>query len=337
MTHSATSSSASTASNFRLTDRSAGSWRRLPSERHNAGGSTTHWHGWKRDPENASSTNICDSGRFVPTYNETAVASILLDAFAVVEYEPNLNGQTPDLVVRSNDGAVRLIVEVANRLLPEAADANAKRWEQLRGRLHRWAAPWLVRGIRMDGSNEAPTADAIRPIATLLGPWLSRADAVQADACQIGDFRFVILQRLPGSHADLLIPHSELWSTSDRLAPAITEKVNKYASLCTDLGVPLVVVVAADPRSSVTVDTVRGAVTGALTLSLKLDTFADGPTSPGPLKLHQTDEARRWHPCLSAVGWLQVGIDDPGTLTLLSHQYASTPADVPIGGRIVVG
>ncbi len=140
-----------------------------------------------------------------------------------------------------------------------------------------------------------------------------------------------------GSHADLLIPHSELWSTSDRLVPIVTEKVNKYASLCADLGVPLVVVVAADPRSSVTVDTVRGAVTGALTLSMKLDMFADGPTSSGPLKLHQTDEARRWHPCLSAVGWLQAGIDDPGTLTLFSHQYASSTADVPVGGRIVSG
>ena len=281
--------------------------------------------------------NICDSGRFVPTYNEAAVASILLDAFVKVEYEPTLNGQTPDLVVRSDDGAVQLIVEVANRLLPEAADAKAKRWEQLRGRLQRWAAPWLVRGIRVEGPNDAPTADVIRPMATLLGRWLSRADAAQWDECRVGDFGFVIMQRLPGSHADLLIPHSELWYTSDRLVPIVTEKVNTYASLCADLGVPLVVVVAADPRSSVTVDTVRGAVTGALTLSMKLDMFADGPTSSGPLKLHQTDEARRWHPCLSAVGWLQAGIDDPGTLTLFSHQYASSTADVPVGGRVVSG
>jgi hypothetical protein len=30
------------------------------------------------------------------------------------------------------------------------------------------------------------------------------------------------------------------------------------------------------------------------------------------------------------------GIGDPGTRTLLRHQYASTPADVPTGGHIVV-
>jgi hypothetical protein len=281
--------------------------------------------------------NICDSGRFVPSYNEAAVASILMGAFSRVEYEPTLNGQTPDLVVRSDEGTVRLIVEVANRLLPEAADASAKRWEQLRGRLQRCADPWLLRGIRMEGSNDAPTADAIRPMATLLGRWLSRADATQWDECRVGSFGFVIMQRLPGSHADLLIPHSELWSTSDRLVPTITDKVNKYAELCTDLGVPLVVVVAADPRSSVTVDTVRGAITGALTLSLKLDPFADGPASSGPVKLHQTDEVHRWHRCLSAVGWLQAGIDDPGTLTLFKHQYGAAAANLPIGGRIIAG
>jgi hypothetical protein len=133
------------------------------------------------------------------------------------------------------------------------------------------------------------------------------------------------------------MPHSELWSTSDQLVPIITEKVNKYAELCAELGVPLIVVVAADPRQSVTVDTVRGAVVGALTVSVNLDPFTDSPSSSGPLKLYPTDQVRRWHPCLSAVGWLQAGIDDPGTLTLFSHQYASAPADVPIGGRVGSG
>jgi hypothetical protein len=164
-----------------------------------------------------------------------------------------------------------------------------------------------------------------------------RADAAQWDQCEIGGFGWVIMQRLPGSHADLLMPHGELWSTSDQLVPIITGKVGKYAALCTELGAPLIVVVAADPRQSVTVDTVRGAVVGALTLSVNLDPFTDGPSSSGPLQLHPTDQVRRWHPCLSAVGWLQTGIDDPGKLTLFSHQYASALADVPLGGRIVSG
>lgn len=246
--------------------------------------------------------NIRDSGRFVQSYNEAAGAAILFDAFANVEYEPTLNGQTPDLVVRSDDGSVRLVVEVANRMLSETEGAAAKRWGQLRSRIQLCAAPWIVRGMRMDGSKEAPTTDAIRLIAGELGLWLLRADAARWDQCEIGGFEWVIMQRLPESHADLLMPHSELWSTSDQLVPMITDKVNKYAALCTELGVPLVVVVAADPRQSVTVDTVRGAVVGALTLSVNLDPFTDSPSSSGPLKLHPTDHVRRWHPCLSAVG-----------------------------------
>jgi hypothetical protein len=70
---------------------------------------------------------------------------------------------------------------------------------------------------------------------------------------------------------------------------------------------------------------------------MKLDLFADGPTSSGPLRLHQTDEVRQWHRCLFAVGWLQAGIDDPGTLTLFNHQYGGATANLPIGGRIIAG
>jgi hypothetical protein len=101
--------------------------------------------------------------------------------------------------------------------------------------------------------------------------------------------------------------------------------------------VPLVVVVAADPRHSIGIDVIRGAVDGKLTLTVNLNLFKVGPSSSGPLKLHPTDTPRRRDPCLSCIAWLTAAIDDLRTLTLFNHQYAGPPAALPLGERIIQG
>ena len=109
------------------------------------------------------------------------------------------------------------------------------------------------------------------------------------------------------------------WVSSDRdVAAIIKPKVRKYASVATDLQVPLVVVLGADPRLPLTLGDVQSAMRGQLTFSMTLDPLV-GSTSSGPFHLHQTDRAPVWDPALSAVAWLEPGTDEPGTLTLFTN------------------
>jgi hypothetical protein len=85
--------------------------------------------------------HLLNRNRFTQSYNELATAGILIDAAYNVEYEPVLHGQTPDLALYSAGGSLRLIVEVANRLLPSAVDRAARRWERLPSRVQRIPVP----------------------------------------------------------------------------------------------------------------------------------------------------------------------------------------------------
>jgi hypothetical protein len=81
------------------------------------------------------------------------------------------------------------------------------------------------------------------------------------------------------------------WVSSDRdVAAIIKPKVRKYASVATDLQVPLVVVLGADPRLPLNLGDVQSAMRGQLTFSMTLDPLV-GSTSSGPFHLHQTDRA----------------------------------------------
>ena len=278
--------------------------------------------------------HLLENKRFIQSYNELAVAAILIDAGYSVTYELNLYGQTPDLAVHSTAGRLLAIVEVANRLLPAAVDSQATRWEKLRSRVQRIPVPMLIRVVKKDGTAEGPDDGISKKIAHELRAWMTSAEFTHGVAGDYAGFYWIAAERLPGTHADLLVPREEIWANSDALVPTITEKVDAYAALCTRLDVPLIVVVAADPRHSIGSGLVQGAVEGKLTLTVNLNLLKVGPSSSGPLKMHATDAPHRWDPALSGVGWLQTGIDEPGSLTLFNHHHARISTDV-VGERII--
>jgi hypothetical protein len=281
--------------------------------------------------------HLLNSRRFLQSYHELAVGDILMDAGYQVEYEPDLGGFTPDLVARNPDGTVRAIFEVANRLLPKKVDAEARGWEHVRSRILRIPIPWLIQVSREDGSTAAPDVNAEKWIAHELQRCLSASDLTVGDSFQGERCFWTVVQQLPGTHADLVIPRREVWANSDKEVAPITQKVNTYAPLVTKLGVPFIVVVAADPRHSIGLATIRSAMEGKLTLTVNLNPFHVGPSSSGPIKWHRTDQIRKWDPALSAVAWLDAGIDHPGTLTILDHQFRHLSAGLPIGNRIIQG
>lgn len=281
--------------------------------------------------------HLLNSGRFLQSYHELATAAILMDVGYQLEYEPDLQGRTPDLVARSPDGLVRALFEVANRLLPKEVDAETRGWEHLRSRIRRIAVPWLVQVTREDGTTAPPEESAEKWITQELRRCLASSDLQIGASFEGAGCRWTLARRLPGVHADLLVPRREVWANSDHEVTPIIAKVRTYASLATDLEVPLTVVVAADPRHSIRLETIRSVMEGKLTLTVNLNPFHVGASSSGPVRWHKTDEIRRWDPALSAVAWLDAGIDDPGTLTIFEHQFHRLPPALPIGGRLVQG
>lgn len=115
---------------------------------------------------------------------------------------------------------------------------------------------------------------------------------------------------------------------------AIGQKASRYGGLATARGVPLLVVLAAEPALPLTRDLLADALAGRQALAVTLDPFGPAPTESGPFRLGERDAPAIFNPALSAVGWLQSGIDHPGSMTLFDVRSAARVLTVPLGEKV---
>jgi hypothetical protein len=52
------------------------------------------------------------------------------------------------------------------------------------------------------------------------------------------------------------------------------------------------------------------------------------------MRLNERDVPAEFHPALSAVGWLQPGIDEPGSMTIFDLPSAARRLSVPLGENV---
>lgn len=115
---------------------------------------------------------------------------------------------------------------------------------------------------------------------------------------------------------------------------AISDKVSRYTGLADSLDVPLLVVLAAEPALPLSKDFLGRALAGVQALTIAFDPFRPGPIATGPMRLNEQDVPAAFDPVLSAVGWLQTGIDQPGSMTLFHVLSAARPLTVPLGENV---
>jgi hypothetical protein len=269
---------------------------------------------------------LTDDNYFFQTYNEVATMAILQRAGHRVDYEVEFGGLTPDIAVLDDAGRPLLILEVANRMRPDAVEWTDHLWRSFRDRVRQIPEPWAVVVTAASPHPPGPPLEQAKRLAKELAHWLQGPSVASGQLVTMGAWVFTVLGKLPGSNADLAYPMGGDWVSSDRdVVDIIKPKVKKYASLASGLQVPLVVVLGADPRLPLNLDIVRSAMHGQLSFSMTLDPLV-GSTSSGQFHLHQTDRPPAWDRALSGVAWLKPETGSPGKLTLFPNGQCRHPS-----------
>lgn len=273
---------------------------------------------------------------FLAAYNELAVAAVLLDRGYDVEPDPELEGLTPDFLVRrEEDGPT--IVEVYTRHRSDAQLRAERRWQELRVRARAIPVPvGLVARLPDESELAAPdSGTCVRIIKELKRELLSLANPVGTTLFVEG-YLFHVFPGATGLRAVMTTPPAFGWHDADQVLEAIGEKVSRYAKLVGEAQMRMVVVVAAELESSFTGDLLRTALTGAQSLVVNLDMFGPSSTGPHAVKLRERNEPVRFHEAVSGVGWLAAGTEVPGPLTVYPLASAAREVSWGSGGQLEI-
>ena len=277
--------------------------------------------------------------QFLATYNELASAAILGTPELRVEVEPLFTRQgrtlTPDLALRSVDGQLLAIGEVSTRFRNTEHRRLEIQWRELRTRVAR--IPRAVGILVQDLVNDPirpPTSGQAAKIELGLRDWLLRPSSVLGATSEFQGYLFQVAFELPGLRAQVAVPTGGDWYNTDKVRAAISDKASRYTELANSLNVPLLVVLAAEPALPLSKDFVASALTGAQALTIAFDPFRPGPIASGPMRLNHQDVPAAFDPALSAVGWLETGIDQPGSMTLFHVPSAARFRSAALGDRV---
>jgi hypothetical protein len=274
---------------------------------------------------------------FLATYNELATAAILLGAGYSLAYESEVAGKTPDFLVPAASGRPAMLIEVSTRFRTDAQRRNERRWAELKRRVERIPIPLalFLRGADL-GTPDPPESGKAKRVAKALEEALLEGAPPPKMMRVIEDFGFGSSGPSPGAHALLAPPMGSAVYDADLVLEAIAEKVSRYAKVAEREASVLVVVLAAEPNSPLSLDLLRTALGGAQTVAMTIDFFDPGPIRTRPLSMRQEHRPAAFDPVVSAVGWLEPGIDSPGTLTLFPVASARQPVQFQESGTLVV-
>lgn len=258
-------------------------------------------------------TRLEDARSYTHAYHELCLAAILVGAGLEVEYEPELEGASPDLLVSSEP---RIIVELWTRSRPDAVKKMNRRWEVLAILINQIPVPaaLMLRGPSWE-KLDAPDSRTAKLVAASIREWLLRG--APGPVHRTEGYEFVVFDRMPGLYAALAPPYGGGVVTTDILIGAISEKVSKYKRVAHKLDAAFVVAVANEPGASLSLDVVTAALAGKQTVAFSFGVGAPGRLSQAHVAMRATEQPERFDPALSAVAWLKPDVSDPGHLTVI--------------------
>ena len=207
-----------------------------------------------------------DGAQFQQTHNELAVGDSLRRSGCEIDYEPEMDGLTPDWLVRRPDIDFQFVVEVVSSNPSEARRRCEKEWADLRLRIE--ALPGcacLMMRLPLATCNEMPPPPDVagrRQIVREIKMWLDSGPEPGARQVYEGiEFTFVgPLATRPGVSCG--ISSTPFWVTTEPLADAVKEKAKKYKGVVTARQLPFVVCVVPDFGTGRGIDELRDAVLG---------------------------------------------------------------------------
>jgi hypothetical protein len=182
--------------------------------------------------------------QFQSTLHELAAGTLLRQSGYSADYDPEIDGLTPDWYVARGPGRVPFVVEVVTRTNPHSAER--RKWSQLKGRLEKLSAPWAI-GVRLP-LPRAPAESAQKQIVRSVSAWLAEDTVAERQERTINGCQLVIVGRSPFKDGLYFgTPSPEAGSVDhDELIDRIRDKGSKYRALCEKHDLPLVVVIASD-------------------------------------------------------------------------------------------
>jgi hypothetical protein len=263
--------------------------------------------------------------QFEDTLRELAVAARFAQVGYAVEYEPEIDGVTPDLVVADHDGH-RVIVETWNRNRDALSKRDAALWDDLRVRINTIPRPL---GLHLEHQPErdhgAPTSGVAKRIVSALRPWLVDPRTRVGSRLEAEGYAFRVIGDAEGGYAGLVPPGGGGVVDSDRVLDAVRTKVISYKALAERLHCGLVVVVSSETGSPLDRSLVESALAGKMTVTMSIGMGSIGGVSSRPVKMRETESPEMFDPALSGVAWLQPQLDAPGELFVTRVPSAAHP------------
>lgn len=234
---------------------------------------------------------------FVHTYHELAVGSSFERYGYRAYYEPNLEGQTPDWLVETDDKASRFLVEVFTADPTAGDQAQARQLDELTNRLERIEIPVAL--ILMVRGNDVTLNSGIsKEIARQVKEWLVSEPSV-GKTLEVKGIKFEILNYNPNySKLQLAISVPATWVKKDSLRTNIQKKIAKYKRL----GMLIVVAVVPDFYTGLDLDDLDDVLLGQETVRVAFD--KDTMEVLSQVTARRSDGLFDQLPELSAVMWV---------------------------------
>lgn len=251
-------------------------------------------------------SRLHDERRYTQALAEIATAHALRRPGYTVEFEPDLHGLTPDLLVIDPSGR-RLIVEIWRRGLPKIAVSRNKQWGLLACQVRRIP---VALDIAVDSTShdvvEPPDASVRRDLAPVLRRWLTAWQPGDIEALTHAQFVFRIVGTSTTGHVEMLPVRNGATAGRKDVVEAIERKVKRYRARVIAHDIPFVVVLSADEDTAMDVALVQSILDGKNAMAMNLPCYGVGAMDSGTIELRRSEAPPQFDPMLSGVGWLEI-------------------------------
>lgn len=190
--------------------------------------------------------NLRSTENFLHTYHELVVGSLLKDFEFLPEYEKDLNGQTPDWYVSTEENDPPFIVEVFTSNVSDTQRGDELQTRDLQGRLRQIPLDF---GLHISLNDEIVelTPRLNKKIANDIRKWLIQNNPSVEVELNLEELTAKVISRDRGYTGVQYAGFSKGFGVNPKpLRKNIEDKVAKYKMLIASIKMPLVIAVVAD-------------------------------------------------------------------------------------------
>jgi len=275
------------------------------------------WHLRKVDPSVRAGflSRLRTEDLYPQALAELATAHVVDRPGYSIEYEPVIDGLTPDLRLTDPTGH-HLLIEVWRRGLPKAtAKRNAGR-AQLARAVRGISVPVAIAVDAADADAINPPDDAERkPVVASLKRRLTTRERLHGrlwlphhnqDLLVIGRFRFRVVGTTRTGRTELLPVMDGVSMRRDDVVHAVESKVKKYRGIAERYDMPLLVVLGGDDGAIMTRQLVEEILDGHNPVAMAIPPWGGGFIDSGPIEIRRTAAPPIFDAALSKIGSLDI-------------------------------